>query len=73
MEWSEIALLIVSILLLVAGGYIRNLAGQIKELVDAVVAAIEDGEVNDAEVARILREAKDVREAIMAILALIKR
>jgi hypothetical protein len=72
MEWSEIALLVVGILLLLAGGYIKELIGQIKELVDAVAAAIEDGEVNDIEVARILREAKDVREAIMAIVALIR-
>ena len=71
MNWELIISVALVVVLLLAGGYIRKRFNQIKELVDCIVLAIQDDKVDDAELAQIIKEMKDVgasvKEIIMAI------
>jgi len=71
MNWELIIGVALVIILLLAGGYIRKLLKEIKELVDCIVLAIEDDKVDDTELAQIIKEMKDVgasvKEIVMAI------
>ena len=52
---------------LVIGEYYWKLKKEIEELVEAVAEAIEDGNVTDIEIARILKEGRDVGRTIKEI------
>ena len=71
MNWELVIGVALVVILLVAGGYIRKLLKEIKELVDCIVLAIQDDKVDDTELAQIIKEMKDVgasvKEIIMAI------
>ena len=45
MEWTDIALIVVAVLLILAGGYIKRLTKEIKELVDVFSEAIADKKI----------------------------
>jgi len=76
-DWSIVIPIILALLLLVAGGYIKKLTKEIKELVDVVSWALDDDAVDDAELASIIKEAKDVgasiKEIAMAVVGLINK
>jgi len=67
MEWELIALVVVTILMLCAGGYIKRLVGDVKHLVDAISDAIEDGQVNDQEIALIIKRARVLGESLREV------
>jgi len=73
MDLQIIALVVVTILLLVAGGWIKRLLGEIKDLVDAVVLALEDNEVSKEEILEIMGEAKDVGRIAVEIYQLLSQ
>ena len=68
MEWSEIALIVVSILLAWAGGHIKKLVKEFRALVDAIASAIEDNKIDDNELAEILRRYQNVKSAYKNII-----
>jgi len=71
MNWELVIGVALVVILLLAGGFIRKLLKEIKELVDCIVLAIQDDKVDDTELAQIIKEMKDVgasvKEIIMAI------
>ena len=75
-NWELVIGVVLVLILLLAGGYIRKLLKEIKELVDCIVLAIQDDKVDDVELAQIIKEMKDVgasvKEIIMAIASLRK-
>lgn len=73
MEWQMIVSLALAVLLLVAGGYIRKLINETSELFNVIKDAIADGEVTPKELAKIVKEAADVKIAAMEILKLIAK
>ena len=77
MDAQTIIAIILGVLLLVAGGIIRKVWGDLKAFIDAVDEAIDDGEVNDAEIVRIINRwkvlGKSVSELIAQIIALIPK
>jgi len=73
MDATQIALIVVTVLLLVAGGYIRKLAKEIKDFVTVCHEALEDGKVSPDELANIIKEAKDVKNAVLEITQVIVR
>ncbi len=77
MDIETIVAIILGVLLLVAGGIIKKVWGDLKAFIDAVHDAIADGEVNDAEIVTIINRWKvlggSVRQLIAQILALIPK
>jgi len=67
MDWQLVIMLVMGALLLVAGGWIKKLSTELKELVDAFAQAIEDGDMTSAELSQIIREARDVKDVIVGI------
>ena len=61
--------------ILFSGGFclkLRDLARETSELMDAVADALDDGNVDNADVIRILKEMRDVGVAAVRIAALFK-
>jgi len=73
MDWTDIGIIITSVLLLLAGGYIRKLTQEIKELIDAIIRALLDNHITKDELATILAEAKDVKNVALSIAKVITR
>ena len=87
MEWQEILALVLGILLLIAGGYIKKLVKEIKEamnavkdLVDTFSDAIDDQELTMAErvaladkVRTLMKEFGDVKNVVIEIIGVIAR
>jgi len=77
MELEQIIAIVMTILLLVAGGIIKKVWSELKAFIDAVDEAIADNEVNDAEIVNIINHWKafggSVKELIASILALIPK
>ena len=75
-NWEMVIGVALVVVLLLAGGYIRKLLKEIKELIDCIVLAIQDDKVDDTELAQIIKEMKDVgasvKEIVMAIASLRK-
>ena len=71
MEWEHIALIIVTVLLLVAGGYIKRLIDELHDLISVTKDALADREITPKELANIFKEAKDVGEVIKDIAKII--
>lgn len=69
----QIALIVVTILLLIAGGHIKLLAKEMKELISVIHLALEDGGITKAELEAIVKEAKDVHKVVKGILGLLAR
>ena len=70
MDWNIIIPLVLSALLLLSGGYIKRLADETKELLTAISAAIEDDEIDNKELAQIIKEGKDVKTVFADIINL---
>jgi len=70
-DWSIVALAVVASALAFAGGYIKRLIKETKELITAVADAIEDDNIDDLELACIIRQAKDVGLVVKDIVRLI--
>ena len=73
MEWQEVVLIVLGVLLLLAGGYIQKLAKEVKDLVDVFSAAIADKKVTKEELESIIKEAKDVKAITLEIIGLLNR
>lgn len=73
MNWELIGLVVLAVLLLVAGGYVKRLGKEIKDLVDCLVMAIEDEKITKEELANIFKEAEDVKAIIFEIAKLLAR
>ena len=77
MELEQIIAIVLTVLLLVAGGVIRKIWSELQAFIDAVDEAIADNEVNDAEIVNIINHWKafggSVKELIASILALIPK
>ena len=71
MEWEQIALIVVLVLLILAGGYIKKLSGAIKALIITFDDAIQDGDISKDEWHAILQGGKDVIEIIREIAFLV--
>ena len=71
MEWTEIALIIVLVLLVLSGGYIKRLSKEIKELIVTFDDAIQDGNIDEGEWHAILQEGNDVFKVVKDIAFLV--
>jgi len=70
MDWNIIIPFVLTALLLLSGGYIKRLADETKELLTAISAAIEDDEIDNKELAQIIKEGKDVKTVFADIINL---
>ena len=73
MSGFTIATIVLTVLLVVAGGYIKLLAKEMKELISTIALAIEDRHVTRVELRAIIKEALDVKEIIFRITELVAR
>lgn len=73
MEGYTIATIVLAVLLVVAGGYIRLLAKELKELISTISRAIEDKRITRTELKAIIKEAMDVKDVIFRIHQLVVR
>jgi len=73
MNWEQIALIVLMVILLLSGGHIKRLSKEIKDLVDVFSLAIADDNITKAEMGKIITEAKDVKNVIMEIVRLVAR
>ena len=71
MDWSQITLIVLVVLLLLCGGFIKRLTKEIKDLVDCFSIAIEDKNITSEELSTIIKEAKDVSSIIVEIIQLV--
>jgi len=67
MSGYEIAILVLMIALAITGGKIKALIKEAHELLDVVDDALSDNKISPAELSQIVKEAKDVGTAILAI------
>ena len=67
MTWEIGVMLGLMALALFMGGYIGKLLKEIREFCDVVIQAMEDGQIDSLEVAQIIKESKDVKEATIEI------
>ena len=77
MNWELIILAAIALLGVILSGKfwlnLKHLIKQTSELMDAVSDAIEDDRIDNAEIVKILDEAKDVGLAAISIIKLVKR
>lgn len=73
MDGYAIATIVLTVLLVAAGGYIKLLAKEMKELFSTIALAIEDKQVTRAELQAIIKEAMDVKDVIRKITQLVAR
>jgi len=71
MEWQEIALIVVLVLLVLAGGYIKRLSKAIKELINCFDEALQDDQITKEEWSRIFERGKNVFRVIAEIAQLV--
>ena len=71
MDWQEIALIVVLVLLILAGGYIKKLSGAVKSLIVTFDEAIEDGSIDKDEWHAILQGGQNVVRIIAEIGSLV--
>lgn len=67
MDGYQIALIVISVLLVLAGGYIKLLSREVKELFSTISEALQDNKITPEELSQILKEGKDVKDVIMKI------
>ncbi len=73
MDGWTIAVIVMGLILAFAGGYIKKLMGEIKELFAVIETALEDKKITKEELSQIVKEAKDVKDAALEIADLIAR
>lgn len=68
LNWKIILAAVIALaFVLFVGGYYWKLKREITEFVEAIKLALEDGDVDDMELARIIKEGKDVGRALKEI------
>jgi len=76
MEWLNwvvenwrvaLAVAIALLFVLTFGGYYWKLKREVAEFIEVIKLAIEDGDVNDLELAKIIKEGKDVGRTLKEI------
>ena len=67
MDWQTIVMVVMGLALLVAGGYIRRLWKELRDVFTAITDALDDDDVTKAEINRIILEVADVRTAVASI------
>ena len=72
MDWNIIIPFVLTALLLLSGGYIKRVLNETKELLAAISAAIEDDNIDNAELTTIIKEGKDVKTVLHEIIKLVK-
>ncbi len=73
MDWQIYVPIILMVLLLIAGGYIRKLIKEIHEFFSVLNQAVADGDITPTEMIKIIKEAKDVKDAIISIVKAIQK
>jgi len=73
MEWVEIVGIVITIALILAGGKLKKLNKEIKELFETIECALEDDNISKEEMLCIIKEANDIKEAALEITALLFR
>lgn len=71
MDGYTIATIALTVLLIAAGGYIRLLAKEMKELISTIALAINDRHITRVELKAIIKEANDVKTVIARITQLV--
>jgi len=71
MDWENIALIVVLVLLVLSGGYIKRLSSALKALIVCFDSAIQDGNISKAEWTDIMLEAKGVFAVVASIVKLV--
>ncbi len=71
MDWQEIALIVILVLLILAGGYIKKLSGAVKALIVCFDEALQDDQITKEEWAEILKRGKDVFTVVADITKLV--
>ena len=67
MDWQIVIWIIMVLLLALAGGYIKKLVKESKELFEALHDAFADDRIDDVELAKIIKEGRDVKEILFSI------
>ena len=67
MSGYEIAILVLMICLAISGGKIKALIKESRELLAVIDDALADNKISQTELSQIVKEAKDVGTAILAI------
>ena len=76
MDWQVIAGIVLVIVVVGLGAYLRHFAKLLKETGEFLIAlsdAIEDGRITPDEASKLLREAKDTKNAFIELVRLIQR
>ena len=71
MDWQEIALIVILVLLILAGGYIKKLSGAIKALIVCFDEALQDGNIDKDEWHAILQGGQNDLKVIRDIAKLV--
>ncbi len=73
MDGFTIATIVLGIALFVAGGYIRRLVKEVKELITVIHIALADDAITKEELVEIIKEATDVKDMVLEIALLVSR
>jgi len=73
MDWQYIALIILSIALLLASGYLRRLFKELHDLTGAISSALADDQITKEEIQQIFKEGKDVARLALDLYLLVAR
>ena len=71
MDWEQIALIVLLVLLVLAGGYIKRLSSAVKALVTCFDNAIQDGNIDKEEWHAILEAGGNVFKIIASVAQLV--
>ena len=71
MDWQLLAVVILGILAIVASGLAVKFKKEGMELYEAIRDAFKDGDLDDAELAKIIKEGRDIKKVLFSIAKLI--
>jgi len=72
-DWQIVTMIVLFVLLLLASGWIKRLTKEVKDVVDAFSAAIQDDEVTKEELNGIVKEARDVAGMVAELIWVVAR
>lgn len=76
MDWQQIVLFIIGIILVALVVYVKHLSTLLKESGECLTVignALEDGTITKEEMTQIIKEANDVKAAFIELVLLIKK
>jgi len=73
MDTYEIVILVLTVVLILVGGYARRVVKELKDLVDVTSLAIQDNKITRHELKDILKEGADVKTAFIEIASLFSK